>query len=261
MNADAAPAVGHNEPPTDADAIADRLTEAHAKLLARTEDLITAFERAPTVVEDETQASKLADYVKQLQAGIKNGEAARVEAKEPYLDGGRRVDGFFKTKITTRLEDVKKRATALLTTYQRKKAEEERQRRLEEERIAREAAEKARREAEERAAALREEEELPAAIEAEETARRADADAERARRQSEANLAEVSRTRSEEGSVASLRTWWTFDGLDRNEIDLEKLREHLPLKGIEQAVRSYIEAGGRKLNGVRIFEDSETVVR
>ena len=49
--------------------------------------------------------------------------------------------------------------------------------------------------------------------------------------------------------------------LDRETIDLEALRPHLPTQALEQAVRSFIRAGGRKLEGVRIFENTGTTVR
>jgi hypothetical protein len=83
-----------------------------------------------------------------------------------------------------------------------------------------------------------------------------------------ASAADLSRTRGDLGSVASLRTDWVFDNLERTNIDLEALRQHLPLTAIEQAVRSWINAnkdglksGEAKLRGVRVFEQTKAVVR
>jgi hypothetical protein len=59
--------------------------------------------------------------------------------------------------------------------------------------------------------------------------------------------------RGEMGAVTSLVERWEFSHLDRETLDLETLREHIPLDGLEKAVRSYIKAGGRELGGVRIF--------
>jgi hypothetical protein len=52
-----------------------------------------------------------------------------------------------------------------------------------------------------------------------------------------------------------------FDEIDREEIDLEVLRFHIPADGLEKAVRSFIKAGGRELRGTRIYETTAAVVR
>lgn len=80
-------------------------------------------------------------------------------------------------------------------------------------------------------------------------------------RKADANQAELSRTRGELGSVSSLRTDWVHDGFDRAKIDLEALRQHLPADAIDQAIRSFIRAGGRSLRGTNIFEETTAVVR
>ncbi len=257
------PNIGHNRPPEDADPITARLTEDHASLLARRDELSGAFERVPETIDDEETAGKAADFIKQISACTKNADKARVDEKEPYLDGGRKVDGFFKSGVMEPLDKIKKAVSARLTAYQRKKDEEERRRREEEARKAREEEERARKEAEERAAALAEEEDLDAAIAAEESAKKAAAAAEQSSRAASVNAAETSRTRSGNGSVASLRTEWKHreDSLDRAAIDLEALRDHLPMNALHQAVRSYIRAGGHELKGVEIFEDHVSVVR
>lgn len=73
--------------------------------------------------------------------------------------------------------------------------------------------------------------------------------------------AELSRVRGEAGSVSSLRTFWTFRDIDRATIDLDALRQHIPIDALGSAVRSYIDAGGRSLRGVHIFEDQQTTTR
>lgn len=261
MTATATDMRGHNEPPAEVDNITARLTEEHADLLKRRDALLDAVDRVPETIDDEAQANKVADFIKQLQACVKNADAIRVDEKEPYLDGGRRVDGFFKGGIVEPISAAKKKVEARLTAYQRKVAEAERKRREEAERKAREEAERARKEAEERAAALREEEDLEAALAAEEAAKKAAEAAAQAEREANAKAADYSRSRSEHGSVASLRTVWTFADLDRAALDLEALRDHLPAAALDSAVRSFIKAGGRQLRGVRIYEDYSTVVR
>ena len=100
-------------------------------------------------------------------------------------------------------------------------------------------------------------------IEAESAAAQAKADAVKARKAAEAKPADLSRIRGDHGSVMSLRSNWVHDegSLDRATLDLEGLREHLPVEALHKAIRSYIKAGGRELDGVRIFEQHKTGVR
>src|SRR3546814_13786914 len=92
-------------------------------------------------------------------------------------------------------------------------------------------------------------------------AKRAAAAAAAAEKAANAPAADQSRTRSAHGSVASLRTVWTFRDLDRVALDLAALRDHLPDSALEQAGRSFIKAGGRKLDGVVIYEDHRSEER
>lgn len=129
-----------------------------------------------------------------------------------------------------------------------------------------EAAAKARREREEaeRAAiAARKEIRAEARNESEavEAAERADKNADKSEEKAHAKPADLSRVRGEHGSVSSLRRFYAFRNLDRAELDLESLRQHLPIGGLETAVRSFIDAGGTSLRGVEIFEDQTTVTR
>lgn len=257
---DAPAPIGDNQPPVDYDALTERLNLDHVALINRRNDLVNAMERVPETIEDEATAKAASDFVKQLQAVIKQANAARVEEKEPYLEGGRRVDGFFRA-IEKSVDEVKAKVLARMTVYQRAVEAEARRVRLEDERVAREAAEEARKAAAEAEAAMKEEADMDAALEAEAEAKRKAAEAETAKRAAEANAASLSRSRSSAGTVASLTTEWTFRDLDREKLDLEALRQHLPEKALEQAVRSFIKAGGRKLDGVDIYEDSKTVVR
>lgn len=247
----------HNQPD-----LATVLREDNAALVARKDELLAAFERVPADVDSDEICGKVNDFIKQVDAAKKHAEKLRVDQKEPHLNAGRIVDGFYKT-VTDPLDKVKKALTQRVTVYLRKKEDEERRRRQEEERRAHEAAEKARIEAEERAAALAKEEDLDGAIEAEEAAKRAADEAAKAAKEAEAKAAELSRTRGEFGSVGSLRTAWVHDekSLSRASLDLEALRSHLPEDALHKAIRSYIRAGGRSLAGVRIFEDRVAVVR
>lgn len=253
--------LGHNRPPSDAELIRQRLEGEAAFLIARKDELIAAVERVPAEIDSDEAAGKVADFVKQLMAAHKAAETARIGAKEPHLEAGRVVDGFFKA-ITEPLYGAKQKIEARLTVWQRKKAEAERRRREAEERAAREEAEHQAREAAEAArAAITGAGSVDDAVTSDALARQAEADAEAARKSAAAKPADLSRQRGDYGAVASLRTFWDFKDMDRDALDLEALRSHLPLDALEKAVRSYIKAGGRALKGVEIFENSQSVVR
>ncbi len=252
--------IGDNLPPADADPLSDRLIVQYADLYTRMSELIEATERVPATVENEEAAGKVADFIKQIAACAKNANALRVSEKEPYLEGGRRVDGWFK-QITEPLARAKKEIEKRLTAYQRVVMLEERRIREEAQRKADEAAKLAAEEADKAAAAIKEEADLAGAVEAEERARQAHADAIKAQTAAIAKAAELSRTRGDYGSVASLRTRWTGVLTDRATLDLEALREHLHDDDLNKAIRSFVKRGGRVLIGARIYEDTTTVVR
>lgn len=251
----------HNRPPSDAEILHDKLKQENERLIARRDELLAAVDRVPAEIDSDELAGRIADQIKQLTAAYKATDIARVSAKEPHLEAGRVVDGFFKA-ITEPLYSAKQKVEARLTVWQRKKAEEERRRREAEERARREEAERQAREAAAAAkAAVTGAGSVDAAVTSDALARQAEADAEAARKSAAAKPAELSRQRGDYGAVASLRTFWDFKDLDRDTFDLETVRQHIPLDALEKAVRSYIKAGGRVLKGVTIFENTSTVVR
>ena len=252
--------IGDNMPPPNVDPLRDRLAETHAALLKRRDELLAGAERAPAEVGDEDTAGRIADFIKQLAACIKNADIHRVAEKEVYLAGGRTVDGWFK-KVSDPLTEAKRKIEDRLTIYQRRKADAERKVREEVERLAREEAERAAKAAAEAEAAIKSAPDLQAAIIAEAAAAQAAADAAKAQKAAEAKPAELSQSRGDFGAVASLHTFWDFADINRDILDLEALRQHIPADALEKAVRSFVKAGGRELRGARIFENTETKVR
>ena len=249
---------GDNMAPPDANPLRDRLTVDHASLTARLNELLASAARAPEVIEDVESLKRFATLAKSFQALIKKAETERVAEKEPYLEGGRIVMAWF-ADITDPAKKAKASIETRQTEWQRKVAAEERRRRQEEERKAREEADRLAREAAKREQEARDAKTLDDAVAAEEAAKQAAADAEAAAKAAAAKPADLSRTRSDEGAVASLRTFWDFRDLDRAKIDLEALRQHLPEDALERAVRSFVKAGGREIDGAVIFENSRTV--
>jgi len=250
--------IGHNSGDA-AQQIRENLDTKHADILRRKAELLEACDRAPVTINDDDTAGKVGDFVKQIAACIKTADGARVTEKEPFLAGGRTVDGYFKG-ITDPLDKAKTVVQGRITDYLRRKADAERRQREEAARIEREEAERKRKEAEAAAAALQDQQSLDSAIVAEQIAKQAAADAAAADKAANANAAELSRTRGDYGSVASLVTFWDFKDLDRDRIDLQALRHHLPADAIEKAVRSFIKSGGRTLPGVTIFENTKARV-
>lgn len=252
----------HNRPPPDlltGEVLRERLTDYHGALIDRRDQLLAAAARIPDVTDDDL-ARRVSDFIKQIMAASKAAEGARIAEKEPYLAGTRTVDGFFKA-ISDPLDLVKRGVEKKLTLYLREKAEQERRERIERERLAREEEDRRRREAAEAERRLADERSLQTAIEAQKRAEQAAADTVQAEKESAAKAADMSRIRGEYGAVSSLRTTWTFSDLSRSELDLDALRSHLPMDGLERAVRSFIKAGGRELRGVEIFETTDAVVR
>lgn len=162
--------IGHNNPP-----LSEVLHDETAALRQRAADLAASAGRC--AVTDQDTAERATTLAKMIKAHIRALDDARTERKQPFLDAGRTVDGFFGA-ISQPLKAAESSVVAQIDAYRReveRKAAEERRRQEEEARRLREqaeAAERARRQAE-----LKAEQEAAEAArkvrEAEETARRA----------------------------------------------------------------------------------------
>lgn len=157
-----------------------------AEVVQATRVATSAFSSAQGLVIDspvayQAAASDLAD----LRARWKAIEAQRVHLKEPYLEGGRRIDAFFKVPLD-KLQEAAELVKSRMLVFQR--AEDERVERERQEQLARERAEREELERQQREAAERE---RAARAEAERIEREAQerADAERRQREAEAEAA------------------------------------------------------------------------
>lgn len=74
------------------------------------------------------------------------------------------------------------------------------------------------------------------------------------------SVADLSRTRGD-ASMASLSEYWIGEVENRASLDLETLREHLPMDALSSAVQSFVNAGGRQLRGAIITQEIRSVVR
>lgn len=257
MNAEAVAEIGDNLPPdADVDPLLDRLREDHADLLTRRDELLGGIARAPDEIPDEETAGKMADFVQvQLATFLKGSKVVHENEKAPFLSAGRTVDSFWHALIDD-IEAGKKRLNAVRKKFADAKAAEEKRRRDEEARVARDEAQRLEREATERAAGMDKAEDLDEAVRAEDVATQARLDAERAEKDAAAKPAEMGRSRGDYGGMTSLKQFWDFADIDRDKLDLNALRHHLPEDALEKAVRSYIKAGGREIAGARIFENT-----
>lgn len=285
--------IGHNS-----DGIKARLTQMWSGLIDRCNELMTVARDVPADFDDEDTARKVQDLIKLLKAAAKEADLTRKAENEPYAAAKAQVDAFFnipRDQLTATVTEIERR----LTRYLQRKAQREemaRRERAEAERKAAEERLRAALEAEERAKAaerqaekarlaaeqakaandkaaeaqaeLRRKLEEASARDAERTAQLELAESQKAERAAanferaaSARAADLSRTRGDLGSVASLRTDWVHDGYDRDTIDLEALRQHLPSDAIDSAIRAFIKAGGRQLRGTVIFETTKAVVR
>ena len=242
--------IGDNFPPSPIEALRAQLAEDCAKLITRCAELMDSYARAPEIIDDDETAGKVGDLIKLITAAMKAAETARVGAKEPYLEAGRAIDGFFKTTILDPLNHYKRMLQARLSGFLEQKAAATRRAAEAQAKLEREAAERLAAEA----AAAADDAKLDEALSAEERALEAEALA-------EAKPAELSRSRGDYGSVSSLRTTWESEITDRAQLDLEALRPYFAIADLEKAIRAFVKAGGRELRGARIFEMTTAVVR
>ena len=260
------PGAGHNLPlGTDPTYILETLKADHGDLIKRKDDLVASVEWAPDTCDDNDTLAKMSDLIKMISALVKHCEALRSNAKAPFMSAGKTVDGFFRG-ISDHAEKGKTSLTKRITVYQQKIAVEERRRREEEARAAAEEARKAREEAAAAAAAAMQNGDLDSAVEADDAAVVQAEEARKRDDEAKAKAAELSRARSDFGSVSSLRTTLDFEVVDIEAIPLDILRHHIARADLEKAVRSYVKAHGNTLAGVpplagvRFFEKHTSVV-
>jgi len=291
---------GSNLPPTDADPLKERLHEEHANLIERRDELLAGLGRVPDKIEDgdEETAKKLTDFLKKQVAEFKKqSNAVHEDEKAPFLAASRTCDTF-KHVLLDDIDKAARGAVAVLKSFADRKVAIERARREEEELKARQAAAVARRleeeararrdeeaarkrrEAEEAAKKMQDEQDLAAAqlaqveadrVEAENLAAdklgqeeidRTEAVALQAGKAADAKPAEMGKIRGEMGGQTSLKRFWNFTDLRREDIDLEELRQHITVAAYEAGVRSWIKANtagleqGWTLKGVRIYPDT-----
>jgi hypothetical protein len=248
--------IGDNSGDMDAaTAIKENLTERHPDVVKRSAELSGMLARAPKEVDNEDDANKLSEAVRQCTAFIKIATETRVKEKEPYLAGGRAVDGFF----TNLIDAVQKTKNALLSVRTAYDVAVERAARLareEEARRAREEADRAAREAAEAAERGR------AVAATAERAAVAEQRAEETQAAAKVTSAELTRTRTNTGVTTSLRSEWVGEIEDVKAVPRKFCQ---PVQGlINAAIKAAVNADGEcplTIKGVRIFKRHVSQVR
>lgn len=246
---------GANNPPVT---LAEELADRYVDLLSEVQPVLDRAGSLPKKVGDDIVLGRLGDVVRDASKLSKKIEAKRVEVTEPHLTAQREIKGFFDT-FKTRLEAVAKTLTDLATEYQNAKAAEARRILAEEARKAREEADRQRQIAEDAAAKNR----AGAAQKHDDRAEEADGRAARLETAARASAADLTRVRTESGTVATSRGSWKFEIEDYTAIPLETLQPYLDRGAVEKAVGKYtaIHKGDGKLAGVRIFHDTKATFR
>lgn len=255
MNDNAQPGLGHNRPPEKA--IAARLAEERADLLREVAELRSAMENAPSVqsVKDVEACAEIVAMAADLGKRV---DKARADDKNPYLNGGREVDEFYRPHLDG-IAAIRRGLTESLTAWQRKKAQEEQARRAAEEKRLRD-------EAEARDKAARKAEEDGRGFHAAQHAQKADDARARAGEAAAAAKAPradaIQKTTTASGQTLGAKTEWTFEVEDWSAIDLNAIRHFVKRDAVEAALRLAIRQGVHKgVAGVRIYEDIKATVR
>jgi hypothetical protein len=234
----------------------DQLKKDFGHIVKEVVELEAECAGLPPVVEDDEDLAAITATAGKLIKAAKVCEDTRQEQNRPYLDATGVLNSFFKHELTARCTAAKTKLEQITTTYQRKKAAREQARReaaaAEAQRLADEAKANV-------AAAVRAGDVTTATV-AVTQANSLAAFAARANVAAAAPVSSMGAVKTDAGA-ASLVDNWTFDELDMNAIDLNELRAFIPQASIEQALRAFIKAGRREINGARIFNDNKTRFR
>lgn len=213
---------GSNTPEPPAPLTPEQITEwleySLSGLRSRRDEIIAALEattKAHPTIEDDDTLGLVAENIRMASALQRVSEERRQEAKKPYLEGGRTVDGWV-SDLLKPLNAAVAPIQIAMNNYGSKKLA-----------LAREAAEKARKEAQEeadrhlKAAAKAMESSAPNLDDQMAVAQEAAAQAQRATDRANAPASELSRTRGIYGATASMRTVWKWRLVDISKLPMQ----------------------------------------
>jgi hypothetical protein len=102
--------------PSEADQLRENLLERTAALRKRRDDLLAGVQRVPEVIDDEDAASRLTDFIKQVNAFLKRVEEEEKGLKRPALEQQRGIGAFF-TEQFGKMNKAKAMLTAKQTAF------------------------------------------------------------------------------------------------------------------------------------------------
>jgi hypothetical protein len=245
--------IGHNKPPLE-----EVLKDQFKSDMAEVEKLAEQANALKKSIENDDDLIPYTQVVKGTRALLKSIDDKRKKETEAYRAAEKTTNDFFRP-MTARLERIKSVLEDRATAYNAEKEERERRRLAEIAEQERKEQEALRKEAEEAVAAGRHVEAEVIEQQAEQKAARAEGAAQQA---TSGSAADLTRTRTEAGTVTSVGTW-TFQIEDVTKIPLAQLRNYLELAHIEKALKAYAKANQDKkpLAGVRFFKTSKASFR
>lgn len=254
--------IGDNSGGMDAaELIKANLAERAEDLVKRADELLAAEARVPKSVDNATDADKVSTFIRQCTALEKALNEKRTAEKEPYLSGGRAVDGYF-ASVTDPVKKLKDRLTAIRTAYDVAVYQAEQRRRAEEARIAREEADARAAQARAEAEAARSAADKKRAADAADQSAVAEVKAEAAAEAVKEKPAEMTRTRTDLGVTSSLRQEWVYEITEPKHVPRKYCVPEDKL--LRAAVKAAVMPDGScplEIKGVRIFQRYVTQVR
>ncbi len=249
MPSDAAFGLGHNLP-----SVTDLLRDRYGAKITAVEEIAARASAMKRTVDSDDDLPAVAEIVKAARELRHDVDGLRSTENKPHLAAQRDTNAFFNVMIE-RLQKIQQFFEGETNAYQNRKAQEERARQAE---IARREREEAERKLAV-AAASRSQVEGEVILN---EALRADARAEEAEQRQSASVAELTRTRTEHGTVSSSAVW-SHNVDDWSLLDLNELRDQFTVPEIEKAIRSHVRRfrNTRPLKGVRIFETAKSTFR
>lgn len=176
----------------------------------------------------------------------------KLDRTKPLRDDVETINTFFKT-IITRVDRIKQAFAEKVGEYDKAKKERERREAAARAKLAAEEAERKMLEAESASNSVLGDVLLDEAVKAEQESQMAT---------NAAIHAGTGPTRTDAGTVSS-STKWTFDIVDAEKIEIEKLRPYFTIPDLEKAIRAHVRMhrDTRPLAGVRIYPEAKTSFR
>ena len=231
----------------DPAALAAYLEYEYAQHAANKNVLLARYEKFLAVtkdgIPDDIMVGHATDFAKDLKVEATATDATRAKIKAPVLHAQRLIDGTAK-KLTDELGNAEAIVRTRITTYLR--AKEARERAEAEADAARLAAE---------ADAAIEAAQHDGGIHAQEVAVAAIHEAQQAMAQATAAPLELTRTRSQAGSLTGLRDNWVYEPVDLSKVPAAYLTVN------DAVVKAAIKTGVRDIPGLRIWNDAKAYVR